>query len=129
MSSRLGSGDSGLERVISYILIVGVIVSLLLEVAGIILYYRSYGSWGVLLDRAVRIQGHDFFSFLFDLIRGAHTEGIALRLMTAGIAVLILTPFIRVVFSVFYFAWEKNSKYVLITLFVLLVLTLSLTLH
>ena len=50
-------------------------------------------------------------------------------LMIAGIVVLILTPFIRIIVSVVYFGREKNWKYVFITLFVLLVITLSLTLH
>ncbi len=49
--------------------------------------------------------------------------------MTAGVIVLMLTPYLRVVLSAAYFAWEKDAKYVLITLFVLIVLTLSLVLH
>jgi len=56
-------------------------------------------------------------------------NGSAILFMTAGIMVLILTPYIRVIASVIYFGWEKNFKYVLITLFVLVVVTLSLALH
>jgi hypothetical protein len=48
---------------------------------------------------------------------------------TPGIVILLLTPYLRVVFSVLYFSFEKDYKYALITLFVLIVLTLSLTLH
>jgi uncharacterized membrane protein len=46
--------------------------------------------------------------------------------MSVGVVILILTPYVRVLMSVLYFAWEKNTKYILITLFVLLLLTISL---
>ena len=49
--------------------------------------------------------------------------------MTLGILVLILTPYIRVVVSIVYFARERDYRYVLLTLFVLVVLSLSLALH
>ncbi len=126
---RSGSSKTTLETVISRLLIVGVVSSRRREIAGIILYYLSYGSLAISYGKAVIIQGQDFFSFIYQLFRGEHTEGIAIRLITAGIVVLILTPFIRVVFSVLYFAWEKDTKYAFITLFVLVALTVSLILH
>jgi uncharacterized membrane protein len=47
-----------------------------------------------------------------------------------GIGVLMLTPFVRVLASVFYFAFvEHNWKYTLFTAFVLSVLTYSLFLR
>jgi uncharacterized membrane protein len=49
--------------------------------------------------------------------------------MTLGITTLILSPYARVVVSVLYFAWQRNIKYTLITIFVLTVLTISLALH
>jgi uncharacterized membrane protein len=49
--------------------------------------------------------------------------------MTLGIAVLILTPYSRVLLSVLYFFWERDFKFCLITLFVLVILTLSLAAH
>ncbi len=73
--------------------------------------------------------GHDFFSFVYDLFFVNRNPQAATWLMTAGIALLILTPFIRAVVSVFYFGWEKNFKYVVITLFVLCALAVSLSLH
>ena len=126
---RRGSDGAGPETVISYILIAGVAVSLLLEVAGAVLYYRTYGNLDLSFSQAMIVQGHDFFSFIYGVLRGTYGADISLRLMTAGIAVLILTPFVRVLFSVLYFAWEKDFKYVVITLFVLAALTASLTLH
>jgi uncharacterized membrane protein len=121
--------SGGPETVISYILIAGVAASLILEIVGAVLYARAYGNLDLFFGQAVVVQGHDFFSFVYGVIRGTYSGDVPLRLMTAGIAVLILTPFVRVVFSVLYFAWEKDWKYVVITLFVLAALTLSLTLH
>lgn len=43
-------------------------------------------------------------------------------LMKSGLFILILTPVIRVVASIFIFAAQKNKKYVVITVIVLLVL-------
>ncbi len=118
-----------LESAVSYVLIVGVIASLLLEIAGMALFYRSYGNLAISQDKAFFIQGHDFFSFVFELLRGANHGSVAVVVMTAGIVVLILTPFVRVALSVVYFGWQKNFKYSVITIFVLVVLVLSLALH
>ena len=127
--NKLGSSGSKLETSISYLLIGGVMISLLLEVIGIIIFYRSYGKLAISQDASVFIQGHNFFSFIYQQFQGGHTEGSAILFMTSGIIVLILTPYIRLIASAIYFGWEKNIKYVLITLFVLVVVTLSLTLH
>ena len=124
-----GSGESKLETAISYLLSIGVIASLLLEIIGIIVFYHSSGHLAISQDPSLFIQGHDFFSFIYHQFRGNHTSNWALWLMTTGIVVLMLTPYLRVVVSVFYFARGKNARYVVITLFVLIVLTLSLALH
>lgn len=126
---KLGSGESKLETAISYLLIVGVIASLVLELAGIALLYHSYGNLAISQDPSLFIRGRDFFSFIYEQFTGSHPAGAGIFLMTAGIIVLILTPYIRLVASVVYFAIEKNTRYVVITLFVLIVVTLSLALH
>jgi uncharacterized membrane protein len=126
---RLGSDESKLETGISYLLITGVMVSLILEIIGIIILYHSFGHLAISQDAGMYIQGHDFFSFIYQQFQGKHAAGSATLFMTAGIIVLILTPYIRVIASVIYFGWEKNIKYVLITLFVLAVVTVSLALH
>ena len=128
-TEKLGSGESKLETGISYLLMVGVIVSLVLEILGVALLYYSNHSLAVSQGESVFFRGNDFFTFIFQQFQGGHSQGIGLQLMTIGIIVLILTPFIRLVTSVVYFGWEKNLKYVLITLFVLVVITLSLILH
>jgi uncharacterized membrane protein len=128
-TEKLGSGESKLETSISYLLMTGVIVSLVLEVVGVALLYYSNHSLAISQGESAFIHGDDFFTFIVQQFRGSHPQGIGLQLMTIGIIVLILTPFIRLVTSVVYFGWEKNLKYVWITLFVLVVITLSLALH
>ena len=126
---REGSGETKLETAISYVLIVGVILSLILEIAGIILFYRQYGTLAISERHSMFIQDADFFSFLGRLLHETSAGADGMRLMVLGIAILILTPYVRAVMSVIYFAVEKNIKYFLITLFVLMVLTISLMLH
>jgi uncharacterized membrane protein len=128
-SDVLGSGDSKLETAISYLLIIGVVISLFLEVIGLILFFRSYSNLNILENSVAFIRGENFFSFVFTLFQWENMQNSALLFMTLGLVVLILTPYIRVIMSVIYFAWKKNSKYVLMTLFVLITLTVSLALH
>ena len=63
------------------------------------------------------------------LVTETPTAPLPLYLMTLGITVLILTPYVRTVMSAFYFASMKDVKYLLITLFVLVILTVSLITH
>jgi uncharacterized membrane protein len=115
-----------LERAISYLLISGLVVSLILEVLGIALFYHTYGRLAFSESKVVFIRGANYFTFFSGLFHAGSGAGKGVYLMTLGIAILILTPYLRVVMSVIYFAWDRNIKYVLITLFVLILLTLSL---
>ena len=124
-----GSGETRLETWVSIVLITGVVASLALEAAGLILFYRTHHSFAISHGGAVFIRGRDFFSFFDRALREASRGVTGLHLMVLGIAVLILTPYVRAVMSVLYFASRKNVRYCLITLFVLAVLTMSLMLH
>jgi uncharacterized membrane protein len=126
---QLGSGESKLETSISYLLITGVIISLVLEIVGLVMFCITNHSLAILQSGDVYIQGNDFFTFIYQQFTGSHSPNIGTRLMTFGIIVLILTPFLRLIASVIYFGWRKNLKYVFITLFVLVIITLSLSLH
>jgi len=123
-----GSGETKLEGVISYVLIIGVVTSLLIEMAGMILFYRTYGSLAISQDSRMFLRGKNFFMFLMQLFSGS-SASLPIKLFTLGIAALILTPYIRAVLSVIYFAARGNGKYLLITLFVLTILTISLLVH
>ncbi len=120
--------ESRLENAISYLLITGVVVSVLLEIAGVSLYLCKHGNLTISQESGVFIQGRDFFSFIYNFWHN-YAGNIPVLLMITGIVVLILTPFTRIILSIVYFSWEKNWKYTIITLFVLVVITLSLTLH
>jgi len=126
---KLGSGESRLETVISWLLIIGVIISLGLEIAGIAVYYHTYRHLALSQDPSVFIQSKNFFTFIYDQLRSGQAAGGAARLMIAGIVILILTPYVRVIVSAVFFAREKNFKYVVITLFVIIVLTITLMRH
>ena len=130
MKTRLPLGkESRFELTISYLLVTGVAISLLLEIAGVIAFYLTFRNLSVSQNGDVFIQGHDFFTFTLKQLSGTAGQKLPFVLLTAGIVVLILTPYIRVVASVVHFMWEKDWKYVFITLFVLTVVTISLTLH
>ena len=75
------------------------------------------------------LQGRNFFTLLSELLRETLTSYSTVRLMALGVAVLILTPYVRAVMSVAYFASRKNIKYTIITAFVLTLLTVSLVSH
>jgi len=128
-TSGLGSEESKLETVISYTLIIGVITSVILEIVGISLFYGTYGNLQISQSKNVFISGENFFVFIYNQIHNLFVRENALSFMTLGVIILILTPYIRSITSVIYFGWERNRKYVLITLFVLVVLTISLALH
>jgi uncharacterized membrane protein len=128
-SGMIPEGDSGLETAISYLLLAGIIISTLLELAGMVMYYQQYGNLTISRVPDVFINGSNFFSFIYEQLRASGSGGTGLRLMMLGLIVLMLVPFIRVVLSVVYFVWEKNLRYVWITLFVLVAITLSLMFH
>ncbi len=131
MVSRVaeGSGETTLENWVSRVLIVGVAISLALEGAGMALLLLRSHSTAISWESSALIHGRDFFTFLGRLATETPAVPFPLYLMTLGIAVLLLTPYIRAVMSVFYFASAKNVKYLIITLFVLAILTISLTIH
>ena len=128
-SSGRNPGESNFELAISFLLGAGVVTSLILIGVGIFLFYVEFGSLAVSEKKVMFLQEKNFFYFLYDLLRGGSSQGKALWTMTLGIAVLILTPYARVLLSVLYFFWEKDFKFSLITLFVLVILTLSLATH
>jgi uncharacterized membrane protein len=120
------NSEDRFDRTIGYVLIAGVVISLVLETIGILLYHLSYGHFNILEERSLFIHGRNFFNFMIELLQGGTMGKKAVFLMSLGVVVLILTPYVRVLLSVLYFAWEKNFKYTLITLFVLVLLTISL---
>ncbi|MGZ3539421.1 MAG: DUF1634 domain-containing protein [Thermodesulfobacteriota bacterium] len=116
-----------MEILIGYILLVGVLLSVALLAIGFIWRWERSGN----LRFQHTILGMNFFEFVLTSIRQMTSHELRPRVMiNMGIAVLMLTPFVRVLASVFYFAFaERNWKYTLFTGFVLGVLTYSLFLR
>ncbi len=116
-----------MDALVGYILLYGVLLSMALVVAG--LCWRWLRTGHLWLD--YQISGMNLFQLVGAEIRLAAFGQLRPRLLiNLGIAVLMLTPFLRVVASVAYFAAVlRNWKYSLFTLFVLTVLTYSLFLR
>ncbi len=121
-----GSGETKLEDVISYVLIIGVVTSLLFEDCRY--YFSSIAHTAVsrFLTRARCFSRERISSYFSCSLFSGSPVSWPIRVITLGIAVLILTPYVRAILSVIYFAAHENWKYLVITLFVLTILTISL---
>jgi len=122
-----GASGLGMDLLIGTILLVGVLTSLVLIAVGILWRWLRTGTIG--MDYS--IKGFNFFGFVVEELRQVSRGDFRPRLLVSlGIAVLMLTPFVRVLASVFYFAYEeRNWKYAAFTAFVFAVLTYSLFLR
>lgn len=119
--------DFDMEILIGYILLIGVLLSVVLLGLGFIWRWERSGN----LRFQHTIVGMNFYEFVLASFRQITSHELRPRVMiNMGIAVLMLTPFVRVLASVFYFALaEHNWKYTIFTGFVLGVLTYSLFLR
>ncbi len=116
-----------MDAVVGYILLIGVLISLVL--VGAALIWRWIDTRSLSFD--YKITGMNLFELVLVEIRLAAQGAFRPRLlMSLGIAMLMLTPFIRVLASMVYFmAALKNWKYSVFTAIVLLTLTYSLFLR
>ncbi len=119
--------EVGMDLLVGYILLGGVLLSAVLMLAGLGWHWAASGR----LQVDYPIAGVDLFHFiaadLTQLASGALRPRLLLNL---GLAVLLLTPYVRVAASMLYFATaERNWKYTLFTGFVFAVLTYSLFLR
>jgi uncharacterized membrane protein len=124
-----GKEEQGFATELSYILIGGVGVSFAIEIAGILWYYLQTGGLTFDFSSQWQLSGASFFGYLAEFLSSNAAGMGPLRLMTLGIIVLMLTPYLRVAASAVHFGTTKDIKYLAFTLFVLTVLTLSLSLH
>jgi uncharacterized membrane protein len=116
-----------MDAVVGYILLIGVLLSLALVTAALI--WRWIGTGTVAFH--YKIAGMNLFQLiLHEVAMGARGMLRPRLLMSLGIAMLMLTPYIRVLASMVYFmAALKNWKYSIFTAVVLLTLTYSLFLR
>ena len=119
--------DARMDVLVSYVLLTGVVTSVILVVLGLAWRWLNTGQLGV----DYRISGMNLFEFVIDDLRQVTSAEVRPRLLVSlGIAALMLTPYVRVLASLLFFAFaEHNRKYVVFTGFVLSVLTFSLFLR
>jgi uncharacterized membrane protein len=116
-----------MEVLVGYVLLVGVVTSVLLIIAGLVWRFVATGS----LTVEYTLAGTNLAQLFATELRLALTGDLRpRRLVDLGVAVLLLTPYARVLASVAFFAFgERNAKYTVITAVVLVILTYSLFVH
>ena len=117
----------GMDTVVGYVLLVGVLLSIALIVSGLAWHWAVTGH----LELTYRIVGMNLLQFVSsDAGQLASRPLDTQTIVSACMAVRMLTPYVRVIASVAYFALaERNWKYVAFTTFVLGVLTYTLFLR
>ena len=126
-SAQVKYGKSDLETLVGYILLVGMLLAMALILAGLTWHWAATGH----LQLQSLVSGMNLFQFVWADIQqvtsGSWRPELLLKL---GIAVLMLTPYVRVMISMFYFALaERNWKYTVFTGVVFSILTYSLFLR
>ncbi len=114
--------DRNIETVLGNLLRTGVITAASVVMIGAIIFLVKHGK---------EIPSYHIFKeipFSFSDFGTMYNGILSLKsvsIMELGVLLLIATPVLRVVFSVFAFLYEKDYMYVLFTLIVLLVLVFS----
>lgn len=112
-----------MQAVIGWVLRLGVIVSVCIVFVGGVIYLYRHGN---------EVVDHHTFKGVPAFIQtfnGIFTNAFALRgqaIIQMGIALLIATPVLRVIFSTIGFALEKDKLYVFISLLVLAIIFASM---
>ncbi|MGR3742469.1 DUF1634 domain-containing protein [Companilactobacillus sp. DQM5] len=106
-----------IEIVIGKILRLGVMISVAVILIGIVMYLINNGSG----------YSQDTFPItLTEIIKGVF-NGKSYAIMMLGLLLLIFTPVLRVIVSIYAFAKEKDIMYTVITIIVLLILIVAMT--
>lgn len=113
--------------VVGYVLLGGVVLSVVLVVAGLVWHWINTGQPGI----DYTIPKLNLFGFVAaEMHQSAAGQFRPRLLVSLGIVALMLTPYFRVLASLLFFALvEHNWKYTAFTGFVLTVLTYSLFLR
>jgi uncharacterized membrane protein len=122
-----GARRVDMETLVGDILLGGVMLSMLLTVTGMVWHWVTTGH----LQVEYSLVGVNLIQFMLTDVQGLTSGSIRPQLLiSAGIAVLMLTPYVRVLASMAYFALAgRNWKYTLFTGLVLSILTYTLLLR
>ena len=125
--ARMQRLELDMDLLVGYILLIGVLLSLALVLAALIWKWLVTGT----VEFDYQLSGMNFIQLLASELRLAATGALRPRLLlTLGILMLMLTPFLRVLASMVYFlVGLRNWKYTLFTAFVLVTLIYSLCLR
>ena len=96
-----------IETIISYILTIGVLVSLVVEAVGLG-YYATTESLQVDFTSRWQTSGNDFFAYAWGTLLSLGVGATPVSLIGLGIILLMFTPYLRVFASTLYFTAERN---------------------
>jgi uncharacterized membrane protein len=123
-SKPLAPGDRRIDTIVARILVVGVITAASIVLLGGVVFLSRHG--GETFDYGTFRGEPASLRAVPGILGGAFTLS-GRSLIQLGILLLVATPVVRVLFSVFAFAARKDRTYIVITLFVLTNLLLGLT--
>jgi len=123
MQRRVALTDEKMEWVISLLLRVGVISASALVLAGGILYLYQHGN---VFPQYQTFQGEPLYLRALGGILSSATSLDSRGIIQLGLLMLVLTPVVRVAFSVAAFAMQRDRLYVGVTLIVLSMLLYNL---
>jgi len=122
--SKKTPADQDIERLIGLQLRFGVIIASLIVLLGGLIYLKQYGSLAV-------PHYHSFigtkagYTSLGEIFKGAFIAN-AKGIIELGVVALIITPILRIAFSLVGFIIEKDKLYTWITLTVLAIMMASI---
>ncbi|WP_222538473.1 DUF1634 domain-containing protein [Pedobacter polysacchareus] len=115
--------DYDMEQLIGQVLRYGVLTSGIIAIIGGIWYLIQSGSG---IPNYTSFSGEPAgYTSLTGIIKGL-AAGSAKEIIQLGVVILIATPILRIVFSLFSFILEKDRLYIVITLIVLLIIIFSM---
>lgn len=121
-----GGSSAPMDTAVGFVLLGGVTLSAALLAAALVWQWAATGS----AELAFRFPAHTLVAFIASSGRGLGGVPGPQFLSGLGLAVLMLTPYVRVLVSIAFFAFvERDWKYVIFTTFVASVLTYSLFLR
>jgi len=123
LSNRI-LGDRDMQKIIGTLLRIGVVSASVIALVGGVIYLFVHGM-DIMPDYSKFHNEAPIYTHLSGIISGVLSLD-ARSIMQLGVVVLIMTPILRVVCSLFSFGIEKDRMYVVITFIVLSIILFSM---